>query len=332
MWIVMVVKLMVFALALSPALGSSVMYWLRRVRKNVPYGPGLRHLLDIYGSSKEKEKKPVVVFLTGGAFVIGYKAWAVPLGRALAAQGILVVSPDYRNCPQGQINDMLDDCDRALKWTQKNIGKYGGDPTKIVLAGQSAGAHLGALLLLRHAEREKKSFLQGFIGISGPYHIQATAVHWIARGLTNAIFDWIFQGDLERHSPTDECRRLIDHHRVIGKLLPPICLVHGTADMSAPSVTSELFEARLRLLGADVLPTRKYPGWSHTDPILEKPFAGDHSLHADIFNLVIDWTSDDDDDSRSSKNLLPKFDHASPDCRRLAPQLLIDLGRWVMPF
>ena len=152
LWLVMVMKLICFALALSPALGSSCVYWLRTVRKNVAYGPGMRHLLDIYES--KVPNCPVVVFVTGGAWVIGYKAWAVPLGRALSAQGFVVVAPDYRNAPQARVNEMVDDCDRAIDWTLKNIQKFGGDPTKVVLAGQSAGAHLTALLLLRKAERD----------------------------------------------------------------------------------------------------------------------------------------------------------------------------------
>ena len=101
-----------------------------------------------------------------------------------------------------------------------------------------------------------------------------------------------------------------------------VALIHGTADQSAPPVAAELLEARLRLLGADVEATRLYRGWTHTDPILERPFAGDQRLHRDIFDLVDRWTGGG----------LPAFDGALPGLRRMCPQALIDFGHAAMPF
>lgn len=348
LWILMVVKLVLFALALSPALVASMWYWLRHVRKNLAYGPGLRHLVDVYEPAGGGSGRPIIIFVTGGAWVIGYKAWAVPLGRALSSQGVVVVAPDYRNCPQARIDGMLEDVDRAVGWVFDNAHALGGDRQKIVIAGQSAGAHLCALLLLRKAENEqvgrnnaslprwRPSDVVGFVGVSGPYHLEATAVHWIARGFNKAIFRWVFSEDVAKHSPTDECSRLLDEHNqhahsntTFGSYLPRFCLIHGTADQSAPSVASELLEARLRLLGARVEPTRKYRDWTHTDPILERPFAGDHTLHSDMYNLLINWLKRDQDDTRGLK---AAFDDQCSDCRRLAPQILLDLGRLCMPF
>ncbi|KAJ1459402.1 Alpha/Beta hydrolase protein [Pelagophyceae sp. CCMP2097] len=343
-WFINFVRLTLFALALMPALLDSCGYWLRNVRKNVPYGPGLRHLLDIYEPApaatehedKVKRGAPVVIFVTGGAWIIGYKAWAVPLGRALAAQGVLVIAPDYRNCPQARIDGMLQDVDRAVGWTLHNCVQLGGDLSRVVLVGQSAGAHLSALLLLRKAETEARrasgatddaapawaawvpSALAGFVGVSGPYHLEATATHWLARGFSRHTFEWIFgaDGGMERNSPTCECARLLKEPELRIKL-PRIRLVHGTADQSAPCVTSELLEARLRLLGVKVEPTRLYPRWSHTDPILERPFAGDHALHRDIHELL---------------GCSAPFDADAAGCARLIPQACIDFARWVVPF
>jgi Carboxylesterase family len=53
--------------------------------------------------------------------------------------GILTIVPDYRNFPQGDVEDMVTDVIAAVSWTSKNAESYGGDPEKIVLAGQSAG-------------------------------------------------------------------------------------------------------------------------------------------------------------------------------------------------
>ena len=91
---------------------------------------------------------------------------------------------------------------------------------------------------------------------------------------------------------------------------------------AAEAKAAELLEARLRLLGADVEATRLYRGWTHTDPILERPFAGDQRLHRDIFDLVDRWTGGG----------LPAFDGALPGLRRMCPQALIDFGHAAMPF
>lgn len=344
MWAVTVVRVILFSAAISPALASSVAYWFRRVRKNVSYGDGVRQLVDIYDGGPG-DNKPVVVFVTGGAWIIGYKAWAVPLGRALAAQGVLVVAPDYRNCPQARVDGMLEDVDRAVAWTKAHAAEYGGDPSRLVLCGQSAGAHLCALLLLRKAQNDvfgspngwRAADVLGFIGISGPYHLEATSAHWIARGFNRAIFGWVFGPDLERHSPADEAKRtlarldatskvsrLLSFSSKFGAAFPRVCLIHGTADQSAPYVTSELLEARLRLLGVRCEPTRKYKDWTHTDAILERPFAGDHTLHADIYDLIHRWSE--------NKSNGASFDASGPDCARLAPQFLLNIGRFVNPF
>ena len=53
--------------------------------------------------------------------------------------GILTIVPDYRNFPQGNVEDMVTDIVAAIAWASKNARSYGGDPHKLVLAGQSAG-------------------------------------------------------------------------------------------------------------------------------------------------------------------------------------------------
>lgn len=96
---------------------------------------------------------PVLVWIHGGAFVGG--SGAVPLydGSALAHQGIIVVSLNYRLGVFGFMahpalsqeagssgNYGLMDQIAALRWVKENIARFGGDPTRVTVAGQSAGA------------------------------------------------------------------------------------------------------------------------------------------------------------------------------------------------
>ena len=97
---------------------------------------------------------PVIVFFHGGGNVAGYSQMK-PLGPALSPLGVLVVTANYRLGPFGFFahpaltaesqhgssgNYGLLDQLQALKWVQENIASFGGDPTRVTVMGQSAGA------------------------------------------------------------------------------------------------------------------------------------------------------------------------------------------------
>lgn len=320
LWVVNLMRLCLYALCLAPALARSTWYYFsRHVDRSLRYGPGLRHTADVYRPCAIRgEKAPTVIFLSGGAWVIGYKAWASLTGRALAAHGCLVFAPDYRNCPQCDVNGMASDVDRAVGWCLEQAGAYGGDRENVVLMGQSAGAHLCALVLLRGALTGWNARdLRGFVGISGPYHVPATAAHWKRRGFGQAMFAFIFgdEAGMLLASPTSLASHLDE------VTLPPVLLLHGTADQSAPHASTLDLAASLQGLGVDVR-TKLYEGWTHTDPILERPFAGDQRLHRDLLEAVELWCD----------GPVTAFDDAAPGLGRLCPQVLIDLGRGCMPF
>lgn len=104
---------------------------------------------DITGSA------PVFVWIHGGAFVRGSGSIPHYDGTSFARQGIVVVTLNYRLGAPGFLN--LGDGDTAnvglrdqiaaLSWVQEHIADFGGDPTRVTVAGQSAGAmSIGALL------------------------------------------------------------------------------------------------------------------------------------------------------------------------------------------
>jgi prenylcysteine alpha-carboxyl methylesterase len=311
-WILMAIRLALFALLLMPAFLRILIFHMRSksVRRNVRYGPHQRNLLDIYfpASSDAKLSRdigkqgfPVMVFVSGGAWIIGYKAWGALFGKVLASNGIIVVTPDYRNFPQGSIGDMVEDVDRSMQWVFDNIAQVGGNQNRIFLVGQSAGAHISSLVVLEQIKKEFKvsktpagikslkwqaSCLRGWIGISGPYNFQALASHLHRRGLYQSVLSEIMEKDLEKHSPT----KLVRSHPVYSdprvlKLLPPIYLFHGSEDNCVPDSSSFEFAFALSRRGVDVTPII-YTGKSHTDPILEDPIGGDCQLLADLVMIM----------------------------------------------
>lgn len=107
------------------------------------------------GAASAIEKRPVVLWIYGGAFVSGGSNAPIYDGEAMAKNGVIFVSANYRLGVFGFLalpeltkestygssgNYALLDQLAALKWIKKNIAAFGGDPENITIAGQSAGS------------------------------------------------------------------------------------------------------------------------------------------------------------------------------------------------
>src|SRR5215216_568676 len=113
---------------------------------DVRYHPGWngRHKLDLFLPDDGKEgKRPVVIFLHGGTWMVGDKNFFGVyrgVGRFLAQNGVVGVMVNYRLSPLVRHPEHAKDAARAFAWVRRNIAKHGGDPDRIFLAGHSAGA------------------------------------------------------------------------------------------------------------------------------------------------------------------------------------------------
>ncbi|PPD74486.1 hypothetical protein GOBAR_DD28592 [Gossypium barbadense] len=103
-------------------------FFSSQVRRSIVYGDQPRNRLDLYLPTNTDGPKPVVVFVTGGAWIIGYKAWGSLLGLQLAERDIIVACVDYRNFPQGTISDMVKDVSQGVSFVCNLIDRFGGDP------------------------------------------------------------------------------------------------------------------------------------------------------------------------------------------------------------
>ena len=140
------------------------------ITRDVPYRhlPGVapRYVsLHIYAPANADGANPVILFLHGGAFVVGDKAGnprefprpglLFPKMPHYTGQGFVFVSANYRlskrSLPlrhprQVAHPDHIDDVVSAIAWVKNHIGRYGGDPQKLILMGHSSGALLVALV------------------------------------------------------------------------------------------------------------------------------------------------------------------------------------------
>ena len=111
--------------------------------------------MNVWAPAQKSAKMPVLVWIHGGGFGGGSGAIAIYDGAHLAAQGIVVVTINYRVGPFGFLahpelareaqgsgvgNYGLQDMIAALRWVRSNAEAFGGDPTRVTIAGQSAGA------------------------------------------------------------------------------------------------------------------------------------------------------------------------------------------------
>jgi acetyl esterase/lipase len=141
----------------------------------VVYGPDPRHLLDIYqpAAGSVPGGVPVVLFFYGGNWTRGERADYRFVGEALAANGIIALVADYRLSPQVRVEGLLGDCALALQWTLAHAAALGGDPTRVMVMGHSAGAYNAAMLALDPrwlaAVGLAPNRLAGWIGLAGPY-------------------------------------------------------------------------------------------------------------------------------------------------------------------
>jgi para-nitrobenzyl esterase len=108
--------------------------------------------LNVWTSAVDDERRPVMVFVHGGANILGSGGTPVYNGARTAMRGAVVVTINYRLGAlgflhlaellpgyEGSGNAGILDTVRALEWVKENIASFGGDPDRITVLGSSAG-------------------------------------------------------------------------------------------------------------------------------------------------------------------------------------------------
>ncbi len=248
-----------------------------KVAGDVPYGAGPRRMLDVYapvgtkGAAKGQKSLPVVVFFYGGSWASGTRTGYGFAGRALAAQGFVVVIPDYRIGPETVYPGFVEDGAAAVRWIEAHIQDYGGDPARIVLSGHSAGAYIGAMLAVDDRWLGKdRGAVKGFVGLAGPYDFAPFDVPvavaafgaWSKPQETQPIH-WAGAGD------------------------PPVLLLTGSDDRVVEPRNSVALGAKLRAAGVEAT-ERRYSGLGHVGIVtaLARPLRGKAPVLMDMAAFV----------------------------------------------
>jgi len=115
-------------------------------RRTLSNGKPLDLLMDVQ-MPVVAAKKPLVVYVTGGGFIQAPKEAALNLRTYVAEAGFVVASVQYRTISNGaSYRDGISDVKSAIRYLRANADKYGIDPKKVAVWGESAGGYLVAMV------------------------------------------------------------------------------------------------------------------------------------------------------------------------------------------
>ena len=153
-----------------------------KTERDVKYGPADRHLLDVFTPEANSSSRPVLIYIHGGGFVAGNRRnpgspfydnimlWAVK-------SGFVGVNATYRLAPQSAWPAGAEDLAAVVQWVSEKIAERGGDPGRIYLMGQSAGAvHVAGYVSHPEFHKVKGGGLAGAVMVSGIYDLTASPV------------------------------------------------------------------------------------------------------------------------------------------------------------
>ncbi|HSX55970.1 MAG TPA: alpha/beta hydrolase [Sphingomonas sp.] len=114
----------------------------------IAYGTDALQRMDLYGAVSPKTSVPLIVFVHGGGWKRGDKRNATGAAKIahFTGRGYAFASVNYRLVPGAKVEDQAQDVANAIARLIRDARSLGVDPSRIVLAGHSAGAHLSALV------------------------------------------------------------------------------------------------------------------------------------------------------------------------------------------
>lgn len=196
-----------------------------RVIRDVAYLDDAReeHRLDVYLPRHRQGLLPVVLYIHGGAFHYLSKDTHWLMGLLFAARGHVVFNINYRLAPGNRFPAALEDVSRAAVWVKQNAMRYGGDPDRIAVAGESAGANLATALTVAACYPREEAFARELHEVNfvprvclpacGVLQVSDMARLWERRDLppwVRAQLEEIESGYLPKHALSASERELCD--------------------------------------------------------------------------------------------------------------------------
>lgn len=211
---------------------------------NVRYGDAGEHnLLDVYRHRSRPSGAPTLLYFHGGAFRSGSKSReAGALLDWLASQGWVCISANYRLSPDASFPDHHVDAKKAIAWVRTHGHEYGADPSTLLVAGSSAGAHLAAIAALTPNDPR---FQPGFEEVD--------------TSVTAAVCLYGYYGGLDTDAAMPS-----SPSAYVRADAPPFFVAHGTLDTIVLVEDARAFVERLRSTSSAPVVYAELPGGQHT--------------------------------------------------------------------
>ncbi|KAG0084538.1 hypothetical protein BGZ93_001190 [Podila epicladia] len=237
--------------------------------------------LDVYRPNVVQggDDRPVLqFFIHGGGWTHGSKTLVGPLLSEMVSHEWVVVSVDYRLRAKAGYPTQLLDCKRALRWVKDEIRVFGGNPDNIVVAGDSAGGHLAAMLALTPNIPE---FQPGFEAVD-------TTVQGCAA--MSAVLDLVDLKNYSRHGirtlftrdvafregagESSENLKFLTEHSPMFRIQStgvPFLVVHGEFDIIAHVQSARDFVSEFQTKSSATINYLEIPGGNHGFHTLSSP-------------------------------------------------------------
>ena len=215
---------------------------------NVSYGhAGRRNRLDLYRHRSRPAGAPVMIHFHGGHFRMGGKSReARALFYRLASQGWVCISVDYRLGRAGRFPASQVDAKQAIAWVRQHAAEHGADPSLLIVAGSSAGAHLASMAALTAND---PVFQPGFEDAD--------------TSVSAAVCLYGFYGNRDLAGPLPS-----SPHAYVRRDAPPFFVAHGDNDTAIPVARAESFVDALRSVSMSPVVYAQLPGAQHSFDLL----------------------------------------------------------------
>ncbi|MEQ8820538.1 MAG: alpha/beta hydrolase [Sumerlaeia bacterium] len=203
---------------------------------------------------KASDRRPAIVYLHGGSWVVGTPSQFFPQAFHFAQLGMVTACPEYRLWGRDRATPFagVRDSRSAIRWLRENAANLGVDPTRVIVAGGSAGGHLAACASVipeeqapNEAEARDCAPPAAMILYNPVLDLRSQA--WKAT-FTRELF-----GPVSRviWSAYDPVARQLSPHSYLRPGLPPALIIHGEDDRVVPHIQSRRFTEDSSAAGND---------------------------------------------------------------------------------
>lgn len=214
--------------------------------------------ISIYEPETKSDRlQPVYVYMHGGGWCSGNADTNSNIHRQMADAGFVSFSINYRLCTSGSVDNptwdkAIYDCAEGMNWIKEHAAEYGGDPSRILLAGESAGGNL----VLQYSGMASEGKLDAPVPDAVLAMYPAIDLTWTednARYMTPFHIPGIVKaylgGDLSDYPDRLE---FVSPLTYMNTDLPPVLIIHGTKDTLVDIEASEEYKEQADEIGADV--------------------------------------------------------------------------------